>query len=155
MIALFMVFSVLSLQFGNFKQPFIIMMSLPLALGGIVFGFFFLNMPFSFPAMIGAISLIGIAVNDAIVMIETMNDCHREKGMSIADAAAKGSSLRLRPILVTTLTTVLGLIPLALSDPVWMPLCTSIISGLLVATFVSLLVIPALFNVLTPQAQKA
>lgn len=153
LIALFLVFSVLALQFGNFKQPFIIMMSLPLALGGIVFGFFFLGMPFSFPAMIGAISLIGIAVNDAIVMIETMNECH-EQGMPINEAASKGSSLRLRPIIVTTVTTILGLLPLALSDPVWQPLCTSIISGLLVATFVSLLIIPALFNLLTPQKEK-
>ena len=148
LIALFMVFSVLAMQFGNFSQPFVIMMSLPLALGGIVFGFFFLSMPFSFPAMIGAISLIGIVVNDSIVMVDTMNVCKR-KGMDIAKAAAEGCASRLRPILVTTITTVLGLIPLAISDPVWQPLCVSIISGLLVATFVSLLVIPALYNLLT------
>ena len=148
LIALFMVFSVLAMQFGNFNQPFVIMMSLPLALGGIVFGFFFLSQPFSFPAMIGAISLIGIVVNDSIVMVDTMNVCKR-KGMSIAQAAADGCSSRLRPILVTTITTVLGLIPLAISDPVWKPLCISIISGLLVATFISLLVIPALYNILT------
>lgn len=151
-IAVFLVFGVLTLQFGNFKQPFIIMTALPLALIGVILGFFLSNFVFSFPAMIGVISLIGIAVNDSIVMIETMNG-FKSEGMSVKDAAANGSGQRLRPIIVTTVTTVAGLIPLALSNPMWKPLCSTIIFGLMAATFISLLVVPALYMLFTPEEE--
>jgi len=153
-VALFLVFALLAIQFDSFRQPFIIMFSVPLALIGTCLGFFWCGIPFSFPAMIGVISLVGIVVNDAIVMIETMNN-HRRGGMAVRDAAARGASDRLRPILSTTITTVVGLIPLALSDPMWMPLCTAIIFGLLAATFTSLLIIPCLYVLLTRDAAPA
>jgi multidrug efflux pump subunit AcrB len=152
-IAIFLVLGVLTLQFGNFKQPFIIMTALPLALIGVILGFFLSNIVFSFPAMIGIISLIGIAVNDSIVMIETMNNFKAE-GMSVKDAAANGSGQRLRPIIVTTVTTIAGLIPLALSSPMWKPLCSTIIFGLMAATFISLLVVPALYMLFTPEEEN-
>jgi multidrug efflux pump subunit AcrB len=103
--------------------------------------------------MIGIISLIGIAVNDSIVMIETMNEL-RSKGASIREAAINGSSLRLRPIIVTSVTTIAGLIPLMLSDPMWEPLCAAIIFGLLTATFISLMIVPSLYLLISP-AEKA
>ena len=81
-------------------------------------GFFLAWIPFSFPAMIGIISLVGIVVNDAIVMIETMNK-HRLRGLSVRQAAARGAADRLRPIVSTTITTVVGLVPLSLSSPMW------------------------------------
>ena len=153
-VALFLVFALLAIQFDSFRQPFIIMFSVPLALIGTCLGFFWCGIPFSFPAMIGVISLVGIVVNDAIVMIETMNN-HLRAGMAVRDAAARGASDRLRPILSTTITTVVGLTPLALSDPMWMPLCTAIIFGLLAATFTSLLIIPCLYLLLTTNASEA
>jgi multidrug efflux pump subunit AcrB len=152
-IAIFLVLGVLTLQFGNFRQPFIIMTALPLALIGVILGFFLSNIVFSFPAMIGVISLIGIAVNDSIVMIETMNNFKAE-GMSVKEAAANGSGQRLRPIIVTTITTIAGLIPLALSSPMWKPLCSTIIFGLMAATFISLLVVPALYMLFTPRKEN-
>lgn len=153
LVAVCLVFSVLALLFDSFTQPFIIMLSVPLGLIGTFSGFYLAHIPISFPAMIGIISLVGIAVNDAIVMIETMN-IHRKQGRTVQDAAARGAADRLRPILSTSITTIVGLIPLALSSPAWMPLCNAIIFGLIASTLVSLFVIPALFVLLTPETRR-
>ncbi|NEQ99070.1 MAG: efflux RND transporter permease subunit, partial [Cyanothece sp. SIO2G6] len=147
-VALFLVFAVLVLQFGSYSQPVIIMMAIPFALIGTIFGFAILGLPFSFPAAIGIISLVGIVVNDAIVMVETMNE-RKKEGMDVRHAAAAGASDRLRPILTTTITTVVGLIPLSLSDAKWYPLCMAIIFGLGVATIIALFVVPGLYLQLT------
>ncbi len=147
-VALFLVFSVLVIQFNSFTQPFIIMLTIPFAFIGTFLGFFVLQIPISFPAIIGMIALTGIVVNNAIVMIETMNS-HREKGLSVTDAAARGAADRLRPILTTSITTIVGLIPLALSDPTWFPLASAISFGLVASTLIALLVIPCLYLLLT------
>lgn len=105
-------------------------------------------MPFSFTAVIGVLSLIGIVVNDAIVMVETMNDYLR-RGFEVVEAAAKGGADRLRPILSTSITTIIGLVPLALSDAMWEPLGFAIIFGLMASTVFSLAVIPPMYILLT------
>ncbi|MEM9002824.1 MAG: efflux RND transporter permease subunit [Cyanobacteria bacterium P01_F01_bin.86] len=148
-VAIFLVFAVLVLQFGSYTQPLIIILTIPFALIGTLFGFFLLGLSFSFPAMIGVIALVGIVVNDAIVMVETMNE-RRKQGLDVRHAAAAGASDRLRPILTTSITTIIGLIPLALSDAQWFPLCMAIIFGLLSATVIALLVVPGLYLQLTP-----
>jgi len=153
-VAIFLVFALLALQFGSFLQPFIIMLSLPFAMIGTFGGFFLVWIPFSFPAMIGIISLVGIVVNDAIVMIETMN-AHRKGGLSVRESAARGAADRLRPILSTTITTVVGLIPLSLSNPMWMPLCNAIIFGLIAATLISQLIIPCLYLLMTSEPRTS
>lgn len=153
LIALFLVFAILTILFNNYKQPFIVMFSVLFGLIGTFFGFFLFWIPLSFPAMIGIISLLGIVVNDAIVMIDTMNGYLKE-GYSVIDAAASGSADRLRPIISTTLTTIVGLVPLSLSSPLWMPLCLAIIFGLIVATFVSIVIIPCLFLLLTTPSKE-
>ncbi|MGB7414692.1 MAG: efflux RND transporter permease subunit [Thermosynechococcaceae cyanobacterium] len=151
-LAVFMVFAVLVLQFSSFRQPFIILMAIPFALIGTLGGFFLAWIPFSFTAFIGIIALVGIVVNDAIVMVDTMNG-YQNEGMKVRDAAAHGAADRLRPILTTSITTIVGLIPLALSDPTWMPLCCAIIFGLIAATFIALLVVPGLYLLLTPKTE--
>ncbi len=151
-VAIFLVFAVLVLQFGSYTQPLIIILTIPFALIGTLFGFFVLGLSFSFPAMIGVIALVGIVVNDAIVMVETMNE-RRKQGMDVRHAAAAGASDRLRPILTTSITTIIGLIPLALSDAQWFPLCMAIIFGLLSATLIALLVVPGLYLQLTPKGK--
>jgi multidrug efflux pump subunit AcrB len=151
-VAFILVFSILALLFDSFRQPFIIMFSVPFALIGVFAGFFLAWIPMSFSAFIGIISLVGIAVNDAIVLIETMNN-HRRNGLSVKEAAARGVGDRLRPILSTTITTTVGLTPLALSDPVWMPLCNAIIFGLIASTLICLFVIPCLYLLLTPDRE--
>lgn len=153
-VAIFLVFAVLVLQFGSYTQPLIIILTIPFALIGTLFGFFLLGLSFSFPAMIGVIALVGIVVNDAIVMVETMNE-RRKEGLDVRHAAAAGASDRLRPILTTSLTTIIGLLPLAFSDAQWFPLCMAIIFGLLSATLIALLVVPGLYLQLTPNSSRA
>ncbi len=149
LVSLFLIFAVLVIQFSSFTQPFIIMLAIPFAFIGTFLGFFFFQIPISFPAVIGIIALTGIVVNDAIVMIETMNS-YRAKGMNVRDAAARGAADRLRPILTTSITTIVGVIPLALSDPTWFPLASAIGFGLVASTLIALLVIPCLYLLLTP-----
>ncbi len=146
-IGIAVVYGILVLLFGSYVQPFIIILSVPFAMIGTFGGFFLTWTPLSFPAMIGIIALVGIVVNDSIVMISTMN-LHREAGLSLPEAAARGAADRLRPILSTTITTIVGLVPLALSSPTWMPLCSAIIYGLLAATAFSLILVPCLFLLL-------
>ncbi|MDJ0715609.1 MAG: efflux RND transporter permease subunit [Prochloraceae cyanobacterium] len=152
-VSLFLVFAVLVIQFNSFTQPFIIMLTIPFALIGTFLGFFVFKIPISFPAVIGIISLTGIVVNDAIVMLEIMNS-HRAKGMEVRNAAAHGASDRLRPILTTSITTIVGIIPLGLSDAVWFPLTSAIGFGLISSTVIALLVIPSLYLLLTPNNRQ-
>ena len=152
-LAIFMVFAVLVLQFSSFRQPFIILLAIPFALIGTFGGFFLVWISFSFSAFIGIIALVGVVVNDAIVMVDTMNS-YQEAGMKVRQAAAQGVSDRLRPIITTSVTTIIGLIPLALSDPTWKPLCSAIIFGLLAATVIALFVVPALYLLLTPKTEN-
>jgi multidrug efflux pump subunit AcrB len=151
-IAVFLVFAVLVLQLGSFRQPFIILLAIPFALIGTFGGFYLAKIPFSFSAFIGIIALVGIVVNDAIVMVDTMNG-YQQEGMKVRQAAARGAADRLRPVLTTSITTIIGLIPLALSDPTWMPLCSAIIFGLLAATLIALVVVPCLYLLLTPKTE--
>jgi len=150
MVALFLVFSVLVIQFSSFSQPFIIILSLPFALIGTFTGFFLWQIPISFPAVIGIIALTGIVVNDAIVIVETMNN-HRDNGLSVREAAARGAGDRLRPVLTTSLTTIFGVLPLSLSDPAWFPLCLAVAAGLGASTISALTIVPCLYLLLTPE----
>ncbi len=151
-VAVALVFAVLVLQTGSFAQPLVILLSLPMAFIGVVAAFLLTDTPFSFPAMIGLISLAGIAVNDAIVLVDTTNRL-RARGIPLVEAAARGSSLRLRPVIVTSVTTMAGLVPLLLSDPMWRPLCLSIIGGVATATVITLVVVPALYVLLLGRGQ--
>ncbi|WP_133407174.1 efflux RND transporter permease subunit [Parashewanella tropica] len=146
-LALFLVFALLVLQFDSFKQPGIVMAAIPLALTGTFFGFYLLSMPFSFMAMVGIIALIGIVVNNSIVMIDTMNT-YRKNGMSALEASARGAADRLRPILTTSLTTVAGMVTLAIGQKMWLPLSWAIISGLTLSTILALFIVPCLYFVI-------
>lgn len=149
-VAIFLIFSLLVLQFGSYTQPIIIILTILFAMIGTFIGFFVMRMSFSFPAAIGVISLTGIVVNDAIVMVDTMNE-KRRQGLDVRYAAAHSASDRLRPILTTSTTTIIGLLPLAFSEAQWFPLCMAIIFGLMSATLIALLVVPGLYLQLTPQ----
>jgi multidrug efflux pump subunit AcrB len=149
-VAIILVTGVLVIVFDSFRQAFIILFTMPLALIGTFLGFYAFGMSFSFFAMIGVISLVGIVVNNGIVMVDTMNRSLKE-GLNTAAAAAAGSARRLRPVLTTSLTTIVGLIPLAVSSPMYRPLTLVIIFGLISATILSLFVVPALYLLLTPQ----
>ena len=142
--AILLILILLSLLYNSIRQPIIILLIIPLGLTGTFSGFFLANIPLSFVGLIGVVALVGIAVNNAIVLIDTANR-HCKNGMNTVSAAARASAERLRPIVSTTLTTVLGLMPLAFSDPQWYPLCMAIVFGLAASTVIALVIIPCLY----------
>lgn len=149
LIAVVLIVGVLVIVFSSFRQAFIIFATMPLAIIGSALGFWFFDITFSFFAMIGLVSLIGIAINNGIIMVDTMNDYLKE-GMAIAEAAAAGSARRLRPLLTTAVTTIVGLVPLAISSAFYRPLTLVIIFGLVSVSIFALIVVPALYLLLTP-----
>ena len=153
-VAIIMVFGVLVVVFDSFPQAFILITTMPLALIGTFLGFFLFGLSLSFFAVVGIIALIGIVVNNGIVMVDTMNG-RLTDGMGIGQAAAQGAADRLRPILTTSVTTVAGLIPLAIGSAQYRPLCFAIIFGLVSSTILSLVIVPALYKLLTREGRAA
>ncbi|MCR8916247.1 efflux RND transporter permease subunit [Marinobacter panjinensis] len=133
----------LLIQFNSFRRVGIILLTVPLATVGIFPGLVFSGSPFGFQSLLGVIALVGIVVNNAIVLLDVM-DRQLEKGDAIRDAVRKAVEQRTRPILLTTGTTVAGLLPLAFSSStLWPPMAWAIISGLLASTVLTLLVVPS------------
>lgn len=148
-LAVFLVYLVMASQFESFGHPLLIMFSVPLAAAGSVLGLYLTQTPLSVVVFIGLIMLSGIVVNNAIVLIDRINQL-RTDGMEKLLAIREASSQRLRPILMTTLTTVLGLIPLALGlgdgAELSSPMAITVMSGLLFATLLTLLFIPLVYQ---------
>ncbi|MCI5106774.1 MAG: efflux RND transporter permease subunit [Pseudomonadales bacterium] len=133
----------LLLQFNSYKRVGIILLTVPLAAAGIFPGLVLTDSPFGFQPLLGIIALVGIVVNNAIVLVDRM-DQRLAEGMAIDDAVDEAVIRRTRPILLTTATTVAGLLPLAFSSStLWPPMAWAIISGLLASTVLTLLVVPA------------
>lgn len=153
LLSIVLVYAVLALLFNSLLHPGIILSTVLFSLIGVFTGFFLLGLPFSFSASIGIVALVGIVVNDAIIMVETMNN-HRKQGLGLFDAARRGAADRIRPITSTTVTNFAGLTPLALSDPGWAPLCQAIIFGEMTATVGAVILIPALYVLLTSKTQQ-
>ena len=143
-IGLILLLFFLMLQFNSFVRVLIILVTVPLAVAGVVPGLLLSGYPFGFTAMLGVITLVGIVVNNAIVLIDII-DANLDAGMPPAEAVIGAVGRRTRPILLTTLTTVAGLLPLTFaSSTLWPPMAWSIISGLLAATILTLGVVPSL-----------
>ncbi|MHA7853670.1 efflux RND transporter permease subunit [Marinobacter shengliensis] len=133
----------LLLQFNSFRRVGVILLTVPLATVGIFPGLVLSGSPFGFQSLLGVIALVGIVVNNAIVLLDVM-DRELERGRAIRDAVRTAVERRTRPILLTTATTVAGLLPLAFSSStLWPPMAWAIISGLLASTVLTLLVIPS------------
>jgi multidrug efflux pump subunit AcrB len=149
MIAAFMlVYIVLVAQFNSYKQPFTIALSLPLGLVGAVIGLWVSGYPFGFMAFLGVVSLTGIVVNDAIVLIDFINVLRRG-GENLRTAVTEAVRLRFRPVMLTTISTVGGLLPLAIrGGSLWVPMGNVIIFGLSMATLLTLLIIPLMYELL-------
>ncbi|MGB9812086.1 MAG: efflux RND transporter permease subunit [Thermovenabulum sp.] len=156
-LAILLVYMVMAAQFESLFQPFIIMFSVPLAVIGVVFSLVLTGRHLNVPAFIGVIMLGGIVVNNAIVLIDFINQL-RMKGYTRTEAILKAGPLRLRPILMTTLTTILGLLPLALglgeSGELRAPMATVVIGGLTVSTLLTLVVIPVVYTVFEDLGQR-
>lgn len=150
LLAVFLVYLVMASQFESFRQPFVILVTVPLAAIGAVLSLWVTGTPVSVVALIGVVMLAGIVVNNAIVLIDTVNQLRRDEGYTLDAALVRAGRLRLRPIVMSTLTTVLGLLPLALFRGEGMelraPLAIPVIGGLLVATALTLVVVPVLYR---------
>ncbi|SFK15993.1 hydrophobic/amphiphilic exporter-1, HAE1 family [Halobacillus dabanensis] len=155
--SIFLVYAVMAIQFENFLFPFIIMFSLPATIIGISGGLFVTGLPFSLPAFVGIIMLAGIVVNNAIVLVDYINILRR-KSYDRYEAILEAGPNRLRPILMTTLTTVLGMVPLALGigrgAEAQQPLAVTIIFGLTVSSFFTLVLIPVVYTYLDDLSNK-
>lgn len=152
-----LVYMVMASQFESFMSPFVIMFSVPFALVGVIFGLWLTGTALGVMAMIGLLILIGIVVKNGIVLIDYLILC-RERGMNILDAAVTAARSRLRPILMTTLTTVLGMIPMAIGtgegSEMWRSLGVTVAWGLSVSTVVTLVLIPTIYCVFATRQEK-
>jgi multidrug efflux pump subunit AcrB len=143
------IFGVLVLQFNSFRQPFIVFAAFPLAIIGSILALLITGWTFSFTAFIGITSLVGIVINNSIILVDFTNQLRR-RGMSMLTAIQEASETRFLPIVLTTATTIGGLIPLTLGGgSLWAPMGWTIIGGLLVSTFLTLLVVPVLYSLLS------
>ena len=150
LLAIFLVYLVMASQFESFLHPFVILFTIPLALIGAVFALWLTGSTISVVVFIGLILLAGIVVNNAIVLLDLINQL-RSRGMAKIEAIVEGGRSRLRPILMTALTTILGLLPLALGigegAEVRSPMAITVIGGLTVSTLLTLIVIPVVYAV--------
>jgi HAE1 family hydrophobic/amphiphilic exporter-1 len=147
-LAIFLVYAVMAFQFEKVMYPFIVMFSLPATFIGIILGFVITGRPLSAPAFIGVIMLSGIVVNNAIVLVDYINKL-REQGLEREDAILEAGPTRLRPILMTMLTTVLAMLPLAIGfgegAELQAPMATVIVFGLSFSTFITLVLVPVMY----------
>lgn len=150
-LSIFLVYVIMASQFESLIQPFIIMFTIPMAFVGTVIGLKLLGMNLSVVVFLGLIMLAGIVVNNAIVLVDYMNTL-RGRGLALEEAIVKACNVRLRPILMTTATTVLGLFPMALGlgdgAEIRTPMAITVICGLLTSTFLTLLIIPTIYYLL-------
>jgi multidrug efflux pump subunit AcrB len=146
---LLLIYVIIAVQFNSLKQPFVVLLSVPLSVVGVTLGLLVTGTPFSFVVFIGVVSLTGIVVNDGIVLVDAINRIRRA-GMDMEGALLAASAQRLRPVLLTTVTTIAGLLPLTLNlasgGEFWVPLGVAIISGLMVASALTLFVVPVLYS---------
>lgn len=145
-----LVFIVMAAQFESMTNPFIIMLSVPFAFSGVILALFLTQTPLSVMSILGGIMLIGIVVKNGIVLIDYILLC-RERGMGIIRAVTVAGRSRLRPVLMTTLTTILGMVPMAVGQGVgaemWRPLGVAVIGGLTVSTVLTLVLVPVVYCV--------
>ena len=145
-----LVFIVMAAQFESLTYPFIIMFSLPFAFSGVLMALFFTKSTLSVMSLLGAIMLIGIVVKNGIVLIDYITLC-RERGLAVLNSVVTAGKSRLRPVLMTTATTVLGMIPMAIGggqgSEMWSPMAIAVIGGLTVSTILTLVLIPTLYCV--------
>lgn len=151
LLSIVLVYMVLASQFESLIHPFTILLTIPLAVVGTILIFFILGKTFNIMAIIGLIMLVGIAVNDSIILVDRINQLMRE-GMSRRDAILQAGQQRIRPILMTSLTTILALLPLTIgfgeSASLRSPMALAVVGGLVTSTLLTLIVIPCVFDVL-------
>ena len=158
-LASFLVYVVMASQFEHLVQPLVIMVSLPLAAVGVIFALYLTGTPLSVLVFIGLIILAGIVVNNAIVLVDYTNQLRRDRGLERDEAVRQAGAVRLRPILMTTTTTVIALIPMALGlgegGELRAPLAVTVVAGLLSSTLLTLVVIPVVYTLADDLVRRA
>jgi len=143
-IAAVLILITMVVQFGSFRQAIIVLIVIPLAVSSVFLSFALTGTPLSFPSLIGVLSLFGIVVTNSMFIVDKIN-LNRRQGMAFKESIADAGASRLEPILLTKLSTVLGLLPITITNPLWRGLGGAIISGLLISSTIMLLFIPILY----------
>jgi hydrophobic/amphiphilic exporter-1 (mainly G- bacteria), HAE1 family len=157
LISLILVYLIMASQFESLKMPFIIMFSIPFAFSGVAIALFISNTALSVISGIGAVMLIGIVVKNAIVLVDFIN-LMRERGYELYEAIAISGRSRLRPVIMTSATTILGMFPLALStgsgSELWSPMGIAVIGGLIFSTVVTLVLVPVVYAIFSKHGER-
>jgi HAE1 family hydrophobic/amphiphilic exporter-1 len=157
MLSLILVFLVMASQFESFKMPFIIMFSIPFAFTGVMLALYITNTTLSVIAGLGAIMLIGIVVKNAVVLVDYIN-LMRDRGYHINDAIILSGKARLRPVLMTALTTIFGMLPLAIGigegSEIWSPMGISVIGGLIFSTIITMVIVPVIYKSFAKKGER-
>ncbi|OGK26324.1 hypothetical protein A3C28_02290 [Candidatus Roizmanbacteria bacterium RIFCSPHIGHO2_02_FULL_39_9] len=143
-LAFLLIFVTMVIEFGSFRQAVIAMMMIPISIAGVFYIFALVRVPLSFAALIGVLALFGIVMRHAIVVMEKINE-NRKHGLSLHDSISDAAASRLEPVLLTSLATIAGLIPITIADPFWRGLGGAIIAGLLFTGALKLFFIPVLY----------
>lgn len=149
-IIILLVFIVMAAQFESLTYPFIIMFALPFSFSGVFMALYMTGTTMNVISMIGMIMLVGIVVKNGIVLVDYIN-LNRERGIAVINAVVSGGKSRLRPVLMTTLTTILGMVPMAIGggqgSEIWQPMGVAVIGGLTISTLLTLVIVPVLYCV--------
>jgi multidrug efflux pump subunit AcrB len=148
----------MAVQYESVTNPLVILVSIPLALVGVILLLWVTHTPLSAPALLGVILLAGIVVNNAILLVEYVEQIRQEQNVSAVDAVVEAGAIRLRPILMTTTTTVLGMLPLAIGigegTELMRPLALAVVGGLSISTLLTLIVIPCAYLIMHDAAAR-
>ena len=151
LIAVMAIYLVLSSQFNDYFQPMMILTAIGFAFIGVVFGMFLTRSTFTIGSFLAVVGLSGVAVNDSLILIDFMNK-QRQQGYALRDAIVNGCRARMRPVLITTATTMMGMLPMAIGIPqksiTWAPMATAFATGLVSATLLALLIIPVEYEMM-------
>jgi HAE1 family hydrophobic/amphiphilic exporter-1 len=156
-ISLILVYLIMASQFESLKMPFIIMFSIPFAFSGVAIALFATDTALNVISGIGAVMLIGIVVKNAIVLVDFIN-LMRERGHKLYEAIAISGRSRLRPVIMTSATTILGMLPLAMSkgsgSELWSPMGVAVIGGLIFSTVVTLVIVPVVYAIFSKRGER-
>jgi len=152
-IAALLIISTLIIQFNSFKKAIIVLATIPLALIGVFFGLAIARVNLSFPGLIGIVALFGIVVKNAIILVDKIN-LNLKSGIAFKDSIVDAGKSRLEAIVITSVCTIIGIIPITLSNETWMALGGAIISGLMFSSFLTLFVVPTLFMMLIKEGER-
>ena len=156
-LALLLVYIVMASEFESFKMPFIIMLSIPFAFSGVILALLLTGTTLSMVALLGAIMLVGIVTKNGILLIDFIN-LTRERGVRLYDAIATASRSRLRPVLMTAVTMILGMLPMAIStgegSETWKPMGIAIIGGLLFSTIITMVIVPVVYALMDKSGSR-